>query len=229
MTVGGVTIPDLSGEDRKKINGQPDLQTIQQNYESICNIGSSISQEQLQVFLTGFTFLGDEYEEHQRASTTYKISMGLISKHKQVQQRALWRMGDLVLQDLQQGPGEVPLVYYLECTRKFVAVNPLLSMDKGDNLISFEPPFVTTCYDHAENWVFDAPLDDGNEYGGMYMSWAMKYIINLHQQIQVTGFGLVFNQVCTDKSRVSKGPYLAAALQKKLMAKSGENLAIDIQ
>ena len=110
MTVGGVTIPDLSGEDRKKINGQPDLQTIKQNYESICNIGSSISQEQLQVFLTGFTFLGDEYEEHQRASITYKISMGLISKHKQVQQRALWRMGDLVLQDLQQGPGEVPLV-----------------------------------------------------------------------------------------------------------------------
>ena len=102
-----------------------------------------------------------------------------------------------------------------------MAVNPLLSMDKGDNLISFEPPFVTTCYDHAENWVFDAPLDDGNEYGGMYMSWAMKYIITLHQQIQVTGFGLVFNQVCTDKSRVSKGPYLAH-LFKQLLAKIGE-------
>ena len=136
---------------------------------------------------------------------------------------AMLMMGELVLKDLQQSPHERPLVYYLECARKFVHCpnQPLLSMDKGDNLISFEPPFVTTCYDHAENWVFDAPLDDGNEYGGMYMSWAMKYIITLHQQIQVTGFGLVFNQVCTDKSRVSKGPYLAN-LFKELLAMIGE-------
>ena len=68
--------------------------------------------------------------------------------------------------------------------------------------------------------MFDAPLD-GGEYEGMYMSWAMKYIITLNQEIQVTGFGLIFNQSCTDKSRVSKGPYLAQ-LFKQLLAKIAE-------
>ena len=93
-------------------------------------------------------------------------------------------------------------------------------MDKGDNLISFESPFVTTCYDHAENsWVFDAPLDDGNEYGGMYMSWAIEYIKTLHQQLQIIGFGLVFDQVCTDKSMLSKGQYLAAVIKKQTSGK----------
>ena len=92
----------------------------------------------------------------------------------------------------------------------------LLSMDKGDNLISFEPPFVTTCYDLAPGWRLDAP-----DWQGMYMSWAMKYIITLDQQIQVTGFGLIFKQSCTDKSRLSKGPYLANMF-KQLLAKIGE-------
>ena len=94
-------------------------------------------------------------------------------------------------------------------------------MDKGDNLISFEAPFATRCYDKADPWVFDAPLDEGGEYEGMYMSWAMKYIITLDQQIKVAGFGLVFNQFCTDKSRLSKGPYMAHIF-KQLLAKSGE-------
>ena len=93
-------------------------------------------------------------------------------------------------------------------------------MDKGDNLISFEPPFITSCYDIAPGWVFDAPID-GDEYEGMYMSWAMKYIITLNQEIQVTGFGLVFNQHCTDRSRLSKEPYLAEIF-KQLLAKLGE-------
>ena len=215
--MGGVTIPHLSATDRQKINGKPDLQTIQQHYESLCNIGSSISQEQLKVFLTGFKFLGDEYEDLHRASKTYKISIGLISKNKQDQHRALWTMGQLVLQDLQQVQGEMPLAYYLECTRKFTPGpnQPFLTMDKGDNLISFEPPFISNIYSQAKGWVYDAPPE------GMYMSWAMKYIITLDQAIQVTGFGLIFNQVCTDKSRLSKGPYLAH-LFKQLLAKIGE-------
>ena len=158
------------------------------------------------------------------ASKTYKISMGLISKNRNGAKMALLKMGELVLKDLQQSPLQKPLVYYLECTRKFVC-GPnqcLLSMDKGDNLISFEPPFVTTCYDLAEGWVFDAPLPhDETKIEGMYMSWAMKYIVTLDKRIQVTGFGLVFNQLCTDKSRVSKGPYIAN-LFKELLAKIGE-------
>ena len=56
---------------------------------------------------------------------------------------------------------------------------------------------------------------------GMYMSWAMKYIITLDQQIKVTGFGLVFYQFYRDKSRLSKGPYLAQIF-KQLLAKYGE-------
>ena len=49
----------------------------------------------------------------------------------------------------------------------------------------------------------------------------MKYIINLDKQIKVTGFGLVFNQHCTDQSRRSKGPYLAKIF-RELLAKLGE-------
>ena len=69
-------------------------------------------------------------------------------------------------------------------------------------------------YSKAKGWVYDAPPE------GMYMSWAMKYIITLEQELQVTGFGLIFNQVCTDKSRPSKGPYLAH-LFNQLLAKLG--------
>ena len=96
-------------------------------------------------------------------------------------------------------------------------------MNKGDNFISFEPAFVTTCYSLAEGWVYDAPLPEyPARIEGMYMSWAMKYIITLDQQIKVTGFGLVFNQHCTGKSRMSKGPYLAQIF-KQLLAKYGEH------
>ena len=46
-------------------------------------------------------------------------------------------------------------------------------MDKGDNFISFEPAFVTTCYSLAEGWVYGAPLpEDPARIEGMYMSWA---------------------------------------------------------
>ena len=62
---------------------------------------------------------------------------------------------------------------------------------------------------------------DPSKMEGMYMSWAMKYIITLDKHIKVTGFGLVFNQHCTDKSRLSKGPYLAHIF-KQLLAKYGE-------
>ena len=89
--------------------------------------------------------------------------------------------------------------------------------------MSFEPPFVTTCYDLAEGYVFDAPsFHDESKMEGMYMSWAMKYIVTRDKRIQVTGFGLVFNQTCTAKSRASKGPYIAN-LFKELLAKIGEH------
>ena len=95
-------------------------------------------------------------------------------------------------------------------------------MDKGDNFISFEPAFLPFCYSLAEGWVYDAPLpEDPSKMEGMYMSWAMKYIITLDQQIKVTGFGLVFNQHCTGQSRWSKGPYLAKIF-RELLAKLGE-------
>ena len=95
-------------------------------------------------------------------------------------------------------------------------------MDKGDSFISFEPAFLAFCYSLAEGWVYDAPLpEDPTRIEGMYCSWAMKYIITLDQQIMVTGFGLVFNQFCTDKSRLSKGPYMANIF-KQLLAKYGE-------
>ena len=88
--------------------------------------------------------------------------------------------------------------------------------------MTFEPPFVTTCYDLAEGYVFDAPLpEDTSMIEGMCMSWAMRYIITLDQQIKVTGFGFVFNQFCTDKSRLSTGPYMAHIF-KQLLAKFGE-------
>ena len=86
--------------------------------------------------------------------------MGLISKDPQEIKTAMLMMGELVLKDLQQTPMQSPLVYYLECTRQFVDnkdTNCFLPMDKGDNLISFEPPFVTTCYGLAPGWVYDAP------------------------------------------------------------------------
>ena len=59
----------------------------------ICNIGSSLSQEQLEDFEKGFRFLGDEYALLQMASETHKISMGLISKNKSDAKMALLRMG----------------------------------------------------------------------------------------------------------------------------------------
>ena len=92
-------------------------------------------------------------------------------------------------------------------------------MDKADNFISFEPAFLAFCYSLAEGWVYDAPLpEDPARIEGMYMSWAMKYSITLDQQIKVTEFG---NQFCTDKSRLSKGPYMAH-ICKQLLAKFGE-------
>ena len=70
--------------------------------------------------------------------------------------------------------------------------------------------------------MYDAPLpEDPAKMEGMYMSWAMKYIITLDKQIKVTGFGLVFNQHCTDRSRLSKEPYLAEIF-KQLIANYGE-------
>ena len=124
----------------------------------------------------------------------------------------LMMMAELVLQDVAQTPLQQPLVYYMECTKKTTGVlkEILLGMDKGDNLISFEPPFATGVYGLADGWVYDAPLpEDPSRMEGMYMSWAMKYIITLQKQIKVTEFGLVFNQHCTGQSRWSKGPYLA--------------------
>ena len=131
----------------------------------------------------------------------------------------LMMMAELVLKDVAQTPLQQPLMYYLECTRKFVDkdVRILLSMDKGDNLISFEPPFATGVYGLADGWVYDAPLpEDPSRMEGMYMSWAMKYIITLQKQIQVTGFGLVFNQHCTGQSRYAKAPYLAKIFRELL-------------
>ena len=48
------------------------------------------------------------------------------------------------------------------------------------------------------------------------MSWRMKYIITLDSQLIVTGFGLVFNQHCTDRSKLSKEPYLVQIFNKQL-------------
>ena len=223
LTVGGVAIPHLSADDRKKINGKADLHTIQANYEATCSC-STVTQDQAQALAIGFTVLGEGYEAYQKDSKTYQISMGMASSSKDYNKMALFMVAELVLKDVQKSPLEKPIVHYLECTRKFVDKENsiFLSMDKGDNLIFVEPPFVTTCYSLAEGWVYDAPLpEDPARIEGMYMSWAMKYSITLDQQIKVTGFGLVFNQFCTDKSRLSKGPYLAHIF-KQLLAKLGE-------
>ena len=102
-----------------------------------------------------------------------------------------------------------PLAVYLEAKKcfRFNQSHVFLSLDKGDNLLSFEPPFVTTCYEAAPGYKYDAPLPDNPQViEGMYMSWAMKYIITMDKQLKVTGFGLVFNQWCTEKSRASKSP-----------------------
>ena len=90
-------------------------------------------------------------------------------------------------------------------------------MNKGDNFISFEPAFLAFCYSLAEGWVYDAPLpEDPSRMEGMYMSWAMKYIITLQKQIRITGFGLVFNQHCTGQSKYAKAPYLAKIFRELL-------------
>ena len=189
-------------------------------------MATTLSEDQAQALDIGLKFLGEEYEAYQKESKTYMISCGLAG-HMGLKSNFSLMMMKLVLKDvaqMAQSPPEKPLVYYLECTRKFVDkdVRILLSMDKGDNLISFEPPFVTTCYSLSPGWVYDAPLpDDPTRIEGMYMSWAMKYIITLDQQIMVTGFGLVFNQHCTYKSWQSKGPYLAQIF-KNILAKYGE-------
>ena len=54
-----------------------------------------------------------------KKSKTYAISMGLISMDPEEIKTAMLMMGELVLKDLQQTPMQSPLVYYLECTRKF--------------------------------------------------------------------------------------------------------------
>ena len=128
-------------------------------------------------------------------------------------------MAELVLRDVAQTPLQQPLVYYMECTKKTTGIlkEILLGMDKGDNLISFEPPFATGVYGLADGWVYDAPLpEDPSKMEGMYMSWAMKYIITLDKHIKVTGFGLVFNQHCTGQSRYAKAPYLAKIFRELL-------------
>ena len=133
-------------------------------------------------------------------------------------------MAQLVLQDVAQSPLQQPKVYYMECIKKTHGClqEDLLGMDKGDNLISFEPPFATSCFHLAQGWVYDAPHPKHpDKMEGMYMSWAMKYIITLDKHIKVTGFGLVFNQHCTGQSRWSKGPYLAKIF-RELLAKLGE-------
>ena len=118
LTVGGVAIPHLSADDRKKINGKADLHTIQANYEATCSC-STVTQDQAQALAIGFTVLGEGYEAYQKDSKTYQISMGMASSSKDYNKMALFMMAELVLKDVQQSPLEKPVVYYLECTRKF--------------------------------------------------------------------------------------------------------------
>ena len=223
LTVGGVPIPHLSEEERKQINGKPDLETIQANYVAICK-APELTDTQSQALQVGFSFLGKEYQGLQEQSKTYEVSSPLSSLDNKDRQKGTLMMAQLVLQDVAQSPLQQPKVYYMECIKKTHGwlEEDLLGMDKGDNLISFEPPFATSCFHLAQDWVYDAPHPTyPDKMEGMYMSWAMKYIITIDQQVKVTGFGLVFNQHCTGKSRLSKGPYLAHIF-KLLLAKYGE-------
>ena len=103
LTVGGVAIPHLSADDRKKINGKADLHTIQANYEATCSC-STVTQDQAQALAIGFTVLGEGYEAYQKDSKTYQISMGMASSSKDYNKMALFTMAELVLKDVQQSP-----------------------------------------------------------------------------------------------------------------------------
>ena len=60
MTVGGRAIPHLSADEKKQINGKPDLDTIQENYWAILNA----TEDQVKTLALGFSFLGDEYYQY---------------------------------------------------------------------------------------------------------------------------------------------------------------------
>ena len=107
LTVGGVTIPHLSAEERMQINGKPDLETIQANYVAICKAPELIDT-QCQALQVGFSFLGKEYQGLQEQSKTYEISCLLASFDNKDRQKGLLMMAQLVLQDVAQSPLQQP-------------------------------------------------------------------------------------------------------------------------
>ena len=60
-------------------------------------------------------------------------------------------------------------------------------------------------------------------YYNVTIAFSGRAVLSLLKQqcLGKAGGGLVFNQFCTDKSRLSKGPYLAHIF-KQLLAKLGE-------
>ena len=110
---------------------------------AICN-APELTDAQSLALQQGFSYLGKEYAGLQDKSTAFEISNLLSSPDNKDRQKGTLMMAQLVLQDVAQSPLQQPKVYYMECIKKTHGwlEEDLLGMDKGDNLISFEPPFV---------------------------------------------------------------------------------------
>ena len=234
VAMAGVPIPHLSPEVAKTIPGKIKMESMVEKLKQHCNVGVTLPPEKIDEMLKKMNDNLNTKDFQIENTNTFKLASLLMHQDLNIRQKGMVTLARFILVDANLGLNVTEgKVWYYEVVQRFhMGVSPIfLSVDQGESLMCFDPPFVNHLFGESKDIKYDYvnpnPSEEDTAKGftsGQRMVFAMKYKI-IDKHLTVDGVGLIFLQMCTPSSRHTKSPYLSQVF-RELMAHVGErNLA----